>query len=62
MPRLFFFPDLPEKGIRYSKAHLRRLWQAGRFPEPLYPSPRKPAWTEDQLDHWIEQLEREGAK
>jgi len=29
------YRDLRARGIPYSKVHLRRLWEAGRFPRPF---------------------------
>lgn len=51
--RIYTFSTLPEKGIDYSRNHIRRLVEAGRFPEPFYLSERRPAWSEAQLDQWI---------
>jgi hypothetical protein len=56
--RIYTLDTLPEKGINYSKVHIRRMWHDGRFPRPIYPSERKPAWTEQMLDDWLDQLER----
>jgi predicted DNA-binding transcriptional regulator AlpA len=60
--RLYTFDTLCEKGIKYSKIHIRRMWHAGRFPKPIYPSPRRPSWTEQMLDEWLDRLERKVAK
>ena len=49
--RIYTFQTLPEKGIRYSRNHLRRLIRRGKFPPPIYLSERRPAWTEAALDH-----------
>jgi predicted DNA-binding transcriptional regulator AlpA len=57
--RLFTLDTLALKGITYSRNYLRRLWQAGKFPRPLYLSERRPAWTEAQLDEWIAEREAE---
>lgn len=45
--------DLPEKGIQYHVNHLRRMWGDGRFPPPIYLSPRKVCWDERVIDAWI---------
>jgi prophage regulatory protein len=60
--RLFFLNTLSEKGINYSNVHLRRLWRAGKFPQPIYLSERRPAWTEAALDDWLDQLEADRAR
>jgi hypothetical protein len=52
--RILTTNDLPEKGIRYHINHLRRLWQAGNFPAPFYPTPRRCSWYEDKIDQWLE--------
>jgi predicted DNA-binding transcriptional regulator AlpA len=52
-PRRFGIDELPLKGIRYSRSHLRRMWLDGKFPPPDYLSERKPSWSEDALDTWI---------
>jgi hypothetical protein len=52
--RILTTNDLPKKGIRYHINHLRRLWQAGNFPAPFYPTPRRCSWFEDQIDQWLE--------
>ena len=48
--RILTTNDLPENHIN----HLRRLWQAGNFPAPFYPTPRRCSWYEDQIDQWLE--------
>jgi prophage regulatory protein len=55
--RVYTFDTLREKGIPFSKNHIRRLVAKGKFPAPFYMSERRPAWSEAQLDAWI--IERE---
>jgi hypothetical protein len=45
--------DLPDLGINYHHNHLRRLWEAGKFPKPVQLSPRKIAWREADLMAWM---------
>jgi Prophage CP4-57 regulatory protein (AlpA) len=52
--RLIAPKDLPLKGILYNINHLRRMWTTGKFPPPVYTSPRRFAWREADLDEWIE--------
>jgi predicted DNA-binding transcriptional regulator AlpA len=52
-PRLIGPKDLPSLGINYSISHLRRMWNAGQFPKPVYPSARRFAWHVDVLEKWI---------
>ena len=56
--RIYTLSTLVEKGIVYSKNHIRRLVKAGKFPAPIYLSERRPAWTEGALDEWIAGLGR----
>ena len=45
--------DLQAKGIKYATTHIRRMWQSGRFPKPIYLSPRKIVWDERTVDAWV---------
>jgi hypothetical protein len=45
--------ELPSLGINYSSTHLRRMWKAGKFPKPVYPSERRFAWPLEVLEDWI---------
>jgi predicted DNA-binding transcriptional regulator AlpA len=51
--RLITFKELPSMGINYSITHLRRMWNAGQFPPPIYMSERRFAWRIDDLEGWI---------
>ena len=52
--KLLEYRDLRERGIRYSRPHLWRLWNAGRFPKPIKMSSSRNAWLESEIDGWIE--------
>jgi len=52
--RLIGPKDLPSLGINYSISHLRRMWNAGQFPKPVYPSARRFAWKIEVLEDWIQ--------
>jgi prophage regulatory protein len=52
--KLIDYEGLRERGIRYSKPHLWRMWTAGQFPRPLKLTPCKNAWTVGEIDAWIE--------
>ncbi|MFI5016055.1 MAG: helix-turn-helix transcriptional regulator [Hyphomicrobiales bacterium] len=53
--RLISFDRLaPEKGIDYSRDHLRRKVAAGEFPKPIPISTKKIAWVEAEVDAWLE--------
>jgi prophage regulatory protein len=51
--RLLNFPELPEKGIRYTRTHIDRLEKAGKFPKRVRPSANRVAWVEDEIDDWL---------
>ena len=43
----------PEKGINYSRDHLRRKCKADEFPKPLQLSDRRISWIEEEIDQWL---------
>ena len=43
----------PDKGISYSRDHLRRKCNAGDFPKPIPISEKRIAWDESEIDAWI---------
>jgi prophage regulatory protein len=52
--RLIDFKRLgPEKGIGYSRDHLRRKVKDGEFPQPVSISSRRIAWIETEIDRWL---------
>lgn len=52
--RLISFERLrPEKGIDYSRDHLRRKVAAGEFPKPISVSSARIAWIEEEIDRWL---------
>lgn len=51
--RLLSRDDLRTRGIRYSRAHLHRLIQAGKFPAPIKLGENRNAWVESEVDSWI---------
>jgi prophage regulatory protein len=51
--RYLSFRDLQNKGIDFAGTHLRRMWKDGRFPKPIYLSPRKIVWDERTIDNWV---------
>ena len=44
---------LSDKGIIYSRNYIDRLIKEGRFPKPIYLSPRRRAFVEAEIDAWI---------
>jgi prophage regulatory protein len=53
MTRLLDHADLHARGIKYSKAQLWRLWNAGKFPRPIKLSTSKNAWDEVEINEWL---------
>ena len=51
--RFLDYDDLRERGIKYSKPHLWRLWTSGKFPKPIKLSSSRNAWAEDVIDRWM---------
>ncbi len=57
--KLIGFSDLrTEKGIGYSRDHLRRMVKQGRFPKPIPLSAARIAWRESDIDGWIDERSR----
>lgn len=53
--RLLSFHELAlQKGINYSRDHLRRLVKDGKFPCPIQLSSARIAWNEAEVDAWVE--------
>jgi len=42
-----------EKGIGYSRVHLARLIEAGKFPKPIAVGGNRIAFIESEIDDWI---------
>jgi prophage regulatory protein len=52
--RLIPFKELkPQKGLGYSRDHLRAKIKAGEFPSPVALSNKAIAWLESDIDDWI---------
>jgi predicted DNA-binding transcriptional regulator AlpA len=43
----------PDKGITYSRDHLRRKVKAEEFPAPISVSEHRISWDEDEIDEWL---------
>jgi prophage regulatory protein len=43
-----------EKGIRFSREHIRRLIKAEKFPPPLALGDHTIGWIDSELDAWLE--------
>lgn len=44
---------LADKGIIYSVGYIDRLIKEDRFPKPVFLSPRRRAFREDEIDAWV---------
>ena len=55
-PTLIRYEDLAEKGIHFSRMHLRRLMKANRFPRHVDISANRIGWYEHEIDEWIRSL------
>jgi prophage regulatory protein len=55
--RLLSYKDLkPEKGIPYSRTHVGRLEDAGRFPKRRQIGDGRVGWLEHEIDEWLGSL------
>jgi prophage regulatory protein len=50
------YRDLKAKGIPYSKPHIWRLEQAGKFPRRVPLGPSRHAWVESEIDAHVDAL------
>ncbi len=50
---LLSYPELRKRGIPFSRAYLRRLEHAGKFPKRIALGEKRVAWWSSQLDSWI---------
>jgi predicted DNA-binding transcriptional regulator AlpA len=57
--RYIDYDGLAEKGVRFCRNHLRRLWTRDEFPRPVRLSPRKLVWPESAIDHWLAEKRRQ---
>lgn len=54
--KLLSMADLkPEKGISYSRPHLYRLINAGKFPRPVKLGEARVAFVESEIDDWLQE-------
>ncbi len=48
------YKDLkPEKGIDWTRQHINRLVEAGKFPKPMWLGPNSKAWDDEVIDAWL---------
>jgi prophage regulatory protein len=49
------YRDLRARGIPYTRVHLRRLWEKGKFPRPFQlVDGGRLCWTAEQLDAHVQ--------
>ena len=48
------YAQLRDRGIVFSRVHLRRLIEAGLFPAPVHVSERRIAWVAAEIDAFLE--------
>jgi len=52
--RLLPYESLSNKGVPYSKQHLRRLEEAGEFPRRVPVGAGRYGYVEDEVDAWLD--------
>jgi prophage regulatory protein len=52
--RLLSYRDLKARGIKFSRVHLRRLEDAGKFPRHIDIGENTVGWFEDEIDDLLE--------
>ena len=57
--RMLSLKQLRDRGITFSREHLRRLEAKGLFPRRIYLSPQKIAWFEDEILAWLAERDAE---
>lgn len=51
--KLINYNQLRERGVPYTREHLRRLIADQQFPAPVPLSKKRIAWIEDEVSAWI---------
>jgi prophage regulatory protein len=59
MFRLLSFVDLEAKGIPFTRQHVRRLINQGRFPAPVKLGIGTNRWIESEIDDWFAERKAE---
>ena len=53
MTKLLDYQDLRDRGIKYSRPHLWRLYTTDKFPRPIKLSLSRNAWRAEDIEAWI---------
>jgi prophage regulatory protein len=56
--RMLSIPDLHDRGIKFSRQHLRRLVASGKFPKPVKIGENTNAWPESEIDAYLKDCVR----
>jgi predicted DNA-binding transcriptional regulator AlpA len=51
--RFLVYGDLSEKGVKYSRPHVKRLVADGKFPPPVKGVCKENAWPEPVIDQYL---------
>ena len=51
--RVLRFPQLRERGIDFTRKHLRTLESEGRFPRRIQLGKNSIGWLENAIDEWV---------
>lgn len=53
--RLLSYEQLGERGLQYSRTHIRRLEKRGRFPMHVQIGPNRIGWITGEIDEFVAQ-------
>jgi prophage regulatory protein len=53
MSKVLDYAALQDRGIKYSKPHLWRMWTKGKFPKPFKLTPGRNVWRESDINEWL---------
>ncbi len=61
--KVLTFPQLKSrKGIPFTRVHINRLEKVGAFPKKLRLGSNSVAWSEEEIDAWLESRPRAAAQ
>lgn len=53
--KILSFSDLTGRGINFSRVHIGRLENAGRFPKHVNLGDKRIGWVEDEVEAWLKE-------